>query len=322
MRFRAVVVAGLLPLATVGAASDCSMDAVLDYFTAGPVAEGCLDSLAEQAAAWCLDYMSIDPVTVPASTETPVTTKIVTETSTTSTTTTEVIFTTLSTTTVTNITIFDERTETATVTARPPDKKRFASKFVARDAPSCDNLIKKNLHRQPAWKLASACSCLNPQPVTVTAGTSTAPTSTTTTTETVLATEIESETSVSTDVVTVTSTREHSLTLTTTVTVTPTPTPTCSVGYRTNSAFGVGNNVEYTDGTIMSTQECCELCHTRQSCVGMAFFGHGLCQLLIKVDPLEGAPTSAQCPLGIDDAYVLSDEAPNGHLMKGPCMAA
>ncbi|KAK4099179.1 hypothetical protein N658DRAFT_487946 [Parathielavia hyrcaniae] len=334
MRSPAVVVAGLLPLASVGAAGfldDCAMNDVLKYFSSScekPVLEACADSLAEQAAAWCRDYMSIDPVTVPVSTETPGTTETVTETSTTSVTTTEVIFTTLSTTTVTNITIFDERTETATVTAatavtaRPPDKKRFASKFAARDPPSCDNLIKKNLHRQPAWKLARACGCLSPQPVTVTAGTSTAPTSTTTATETVMATEIESETSVSTDVVTATSTREHSLTLTTTVTATVTPTPTCSVRYAGAGGSGVGNNtVEFPLGTTSDVQ-CCELCHGKPNCIASGYLGNGHCQLLVKVDPLAGAPTSEQCPLGIEDYPGVGGEDPAGPIMKGPCIAS
>jgi hypothetical protein len=70
----------------------CSVDAVLEYFTCQkPVPAGCVESLEAQAMAWCSTYLSIKPVTVYVSTETPVFTEMVTETSTTTATTTEVM---------------------------------------------------------------------------------------------------------------------------------------------------------------------------------------------------------------------------------------
>jgi hypothetical protein len=59
----------------------CSVNAVLEYFTCQtPVPEGCIDGLAEQATAWCSIYLSIKPVTVHHSTETPIVTETVIKT--------------------------------------------------------------------------------------------------------------------------------------------------------------------------------------------------------------------------------------------------
>lgn len=70
----------------------CSVNAVLEYFTCQkPIPEGCLDSLTEQATAWCSSYLSIEPVTVHLSAETPTVTETVLETSTTLSTSTAVV---------------------------------------------------------------------------------------------------------------------------------------------------------------------------------------------------------------------------------------
>jgi hypothetical protein len=91
----AALAAGLLPTAVMGAAAwldVCSVDDVLEYFTCQkPVPAGCVDGLAEQAMAWCSNYLSIKPVTVYVSTETPVFTETVTQTTTSMTTTTVVM---------------------------------------------------------------------------------------------------------------------------------------------------------------------------------------------------------------------------------------
>ena len=92
----AALATGLLPAGVLGAAINldvCSVETVLEYFTCmRPIPEGCFDNLAEQATAWCADYLSInmEPVTVYRSTVAPVATEIVTETATAITTATEV----------------------------------------------------------------------------------------------------------------------------------------------------------------------------------------------------------------------------------------
>lgn len=88
------VAAGLLPSAVRAVALKggpgefldvCSVEAVLEYFTCRrTIPAGCVDNLAEQATAWCSSYLSVQPVTVYLSTQTPVVTATVTETATTS----------------------------------------------------------------------------------------------------------------------------------------------------------------------------------------------------------------------------------------------
>ncbi|KAK4234536.1 hypothetical protein C8A03DRAFT_37679 [Achaetomium macrosporum] len=80
------VAAGFLhPAAAAATIADsflevCSVDAVLEYFAClRPVPAVCVDSLAEQATAWCKSYLSIEPVTVYLSTETPVLTETANE---------------------------------------------------------------------------------------------------------------------------------------------------------------------------------------------------------------------------------------------------
>jgi hypothetical protein len=91
MRSGAVFVAlasGLLPSVSAITSGTlwletCSVNAVLEYFTCQtPVPEGCIVSLAEKATAWCSTYLSIEPITVHVSTETPIITETVMETST------------------------------------------------------------------------------------------------------------------------------------------------------------------------------------------------------------------------------------------------
>ncbi len=95
MRSASLVVAvatGLLPAGALAAAAInldvCSTEAALQYlgFTCRPIPEDCVEGMTEQANTWCRDYLSIDPVTVYATTVTPVTTETVFETATATTT--------------------------------------------------------------------------------------------------------------------------------------------------------------------------------------------------------------------------------------------
>lgn len=92
------LVAGLLPSAVLGftapAVDKCSVDAVLQLFYGScsrPIPEACVEDLTEQATAWCSTYLSIEPVTVHLSTETPVVTETITDTSTATSTSTVVV---------------------------------------------------------------------------------------------------------------------------------------------------------------------------------------------------------------------------------------
>ncbi|KAK4120746.1 hypothetical protein N657DRAFT_692646 [Parathielavia appendiculata] len=324
MRFTAAVGGGLLPSAVAGAAAFldvCSVDAVLEYFSCQkPVPHRCVDSLVEQATDFCSNYLSIEPVTIYASTETPVATEIIRATFTTSATTTKVTLTTVETTSSSTVFIVEDETVTATVTAAAGVQKRIASKPVVSAKPSCVDLIKKNLLRHPAWKLSRACSCLNPKPTTITIGMTTASTSTTTSTQTTMVIVVVPETSVSTEVTTVVIPQPVTVTSTATATTTVQPPPPtcerCACRYNPNGE-GIGNRIETPPAS--SAEECCELCYAKPNCIASAY--PGSCQHLVKDSALAGAETTAMCPLGVENYFAPGMENPSGVVMRGPCAA-
>jgi len=86
----------------------------------------------------------------------------------------------------------------------------------------------------------------------------------------------------------------------------------CDVTY-TASGNGVGNGVipapEPANG-----RDCCLLCRDTPNCVASAFPSG--CQLLVKLEPLDGAPTSLMCPLGKENYDFLPGP---GSVYRGPC---
>lgn len=95
MRSASLVVAvatGLLPIGALAAATlpleVCSAEAAVQYlaFACRPLPVDCVEAVTEQANTWCRDYLSIEPVTVYATTVNPVTTETVIETATATTT--------------------------------------------------------------------------------------------------------------------------------------------------------------------------------------------------------------------------------------------
>jgi len=87
----------------------------------------------------------------------------------------------------------------------------------------------------------------------------------------------------------------------------------CSITYN-GGGVTPGNTVIRPPGDL-SGRECCVLCWNTPNCVASAV-GVGFCQLLVKTEPLTDAPTSLQCPLGIENYTYL--EGP-GTLYRGPC---
>jgi hypothetical protein len=71
--------------------------------------------------------------------------------------------------------------------------------------------------------------------------------------------------------------------------------------------------------------DCCVLCYDSAdfpNCVASAFIpdggGSGECSLLLKQNATAGQPTSAQCPLGIDN-YPFGPPTEGGFVLPGPC---
>ena len=205
-------VAAFLPSHVLAAAlmrfpNVCSPAAVLEYFTCQAIAEDseCYDGLIKQANDWCIDYLSVEPVTTYATTVYDVAVETVAETVTVPAVTITDVATTsdltsITTTAVTN-TAWVTETTTSTRTfgvapALPTMKKRIVASAVpalpalpaVSAGPSCVDLTKKNLLRHPAAKLSSACGCLNVEPSTVTLSATTVAAETVTVTEPATAT--------------------------------------------------------------------------------------------------------------------------------------
>ncbi|OIW30140.1 hypothetical protein CONLIGDRAFT_669871 [Coniochaeta ligniaria NRRL 30616] len=303
----------------------CSVQSALEFFNYGyPVAAGCVERLTQQATDWCQCYFPADPadpVTVYLSTVTPDTPWFtVMETSTIETTTTLETTTTTQTTVTTSLTSTVELTSTTTtspalpkrdLTARVPDLAPKCGTPVCIDpSVSCIDLTEPNLARRPAAKMSEACRCLLPPPTTVTLAATTAAVSTSTTTDTAEITEVETEISVETDVSTVTST-------TTAIETAAASVDKCSVRY-TGGGNGSGNTVQFIS-TVTSAVDCCQQCLAKPNCIASAYLGPASCQHLVKITPLAGAETSAQCPLGIEAYGGYGVPSENGVIFAGPC---
>jgi len=152
--------------------------------------------------------------------------------------------------------------------------------------------------------LIDACSCVS--------GASNVPTQTVTVIKTSILTPTVTVTltSVRTSHTTIPTTTTISTSVTATTTVTETQTAVvdiCDGPSYNPSGEGVGN-------AILTSRDCCELCQRTPDCVANAF--PGSCQLLVKTVPLDGALTSPQCPLGIENYNFLPGP---GVVFPGPC---
>src|SRR5690349_14905186 len=108
-----VISAAILPSQVLGAALQrfpqvCSATAVLEYFTCQTVSQECYENVAQQANDWCIDYLSIEPVTTYATTIYDIAIQTVAETTTVPLTTTELV----ATMTVTGVTVTTTTTQT------------------------------------------------------------------------------------------------------------------------------------------------------------------------------------------------------------------
>ncbi|KAK4206315.1 hypothetical protein QBC37DRAFT_381220 [Rhypophila decipiens] len=79
------------------------------------------------------------------------------------------------------------------------------------------------------------------------------------------------------------------------------------------SGNGIGNTILTPPG-VATAFECCVLCWNTINCVASAFPSG--CQLLVKTETLDGAPTSDTCPLGIEGYNFLLGP---GVVYVGPC---
>ncbi|KAK3984080.1 hypothetical protein QBC44DRAFT_353875 [Cladorrhinum sp. PSN332] len=321
----AIVGAGLLPSAVKGAATPflevCTVNAVLEYFTCQHVSQDCFEPLVEQAEDWCRDYLSIEPVTIHASTVIPdLEVVTVVETTTVTGRTVDVLTTTEETTVTATATTVIEETVTVITTTTSTVLSQVVNKRLASDAPtttapapapSCVDLTKKNLLRHPAARLSKACSCLNPEPATITLPATTASAGeTVTVTAPATATDVITDTQVTTVI--------SSTVVTDVVTVTSVRSPLQTIKYS-GGGNGQGNSVKAITG-VTSQRDCCERCLATPNCVASASSGPGNCQHLVKITQLAGAPTNAQCPLGVENYPGLGAINPSGMLFKGACV--
>lgn len=314
----------------IGGQGSCAGRA-LDYLTCHyPQSPACIEKVAVQAASFCSSYLS----------KTATVFNTVTDVSTATSTATEV-FTSEATTTETSTSI-SGATETETLTSTtiststffistsyvPPSLLPSVSSSAPSSTPtvtvtfkrrgalptSCLDLSKRALTRRPAAKLSSVCSCLGIQAATTT--TTDTLTTSTTTTEPATTSTTTTETTTSTEIEISISTTTTETTTTTTSGAVTTETAILDYCDITYNGGGVtpGNTVIRPPGDLNGRQ-CCVLCWNTPNCVASAT-GLGYCQLLIKQTVLDGAPTSLQCPLGVED-YTYK-EGP-GTLYRGPC---
>ncbi|KAK0657994.1 hypothetical protein B0T16DRAFT_402854 [Cercophora newfieldiana] len=282
-----------------------------------PSSPECRQDLAIQAASFCSSYLSqtatvFNTATV-VSTATSIATETLTSEATVTSTSTSVTKTT--TTEVSSITSISTSTLTLpTSYITPPPTSVVALDRRSPESSTCPSLHAKRLTRRPPAKLSSVCSCLGihattettTSTLTTSTATTTSTTTTTTTTSTSTATLIEVSTSITT---TTTSTTTTSGTIATSTPIVD----YCDLTYK-GGGVTPGNTVIQPPGDFDGRQ-CCILCWSTANCVASAT-GLGFCQLLIKTSVLEGAPTDAQCPLGVE-SYVYLDGP--GSLYRGPC---
>lgn len=282
----------------------------------------CVDDLAAEASAFCSGFLS--PVTVGQTTL--VTTTQVESVTVTETATATATDTTISTTT-TLTTITDVATETSTMTSTSTTTVHAIVSLAVgrRDArpTACPKLPTPRLQRLAPAKVSSLCSLLGvAAPTTTVTGTATSTAASTTTASTETATSVTTTTVV--DV-------ETTLVQTTTSITTTTTTSAVAVATQIVDACGAsrsfqGSGTVPAGHTILTTaassaSDCCRRCWANNNCVVSVYNAAtgALCRLVIKTQPVAGAPTNAQCPLGILPWLRSATATGPGDFMDGPC---
>lgn len=271
----------------------------------------CVQEFASKAVQFCSSYLHLPATSATTTSDVKVVTVTVTATATKQATIVETstsrTVTTKTDTTTTPSTTTIGTTTVATSYIPPPVvtvKKRWG--------PGCPNLPTRVLDRLAPRDVSSLCSCFGVTPTTTLSTKTIRATSITTATRTTTSTSTTTATTVTVSVSTTTTTT----TSTTTVQLQATATAIVDYCDITYNGGGVtpGNTAIRPPGDL-TPRECCTLCWNTPNCVASAT-GFGYCQLLVKTSPLEGAPTSLQCPLGIENYVYL--EGP-GTLYRGPC---
>lgn len=284
----------------------------------------CVDDLAAEASAFCSGFLS--PVTVGQTTL--VTTTQVESVTVTETATATATDTTISTTT-TVTTISDVATETSTTVSTSTTTKfaimltSFAVERRGARHTACPKLSTPRLLRLAPAKVSSVCSLLGViAPATTVTGTATSTAASTTTASTETATSVTTAAVV--DV-------ETTLVQTTTSVTTTTTTSAVAVATQIVDACGAsrsfqGSGIVPGGHTILTTaadsaSDCCRRCWANNNCVVSVYNAAtgGLCRLAIKTQPVAGAPTNAQCPLGILPWLRSATATGPGDFMDGPC---
>ena len=305
---------GLLPTALGGfntiRGETCTRRA-LEYLACNAPQPSCIENVASQARAFCSSYLSLPVKSTTTKTQfntvTRTSTRIVTSRATVIKTSTSTSVTTR-TETSTSITTGATATTTAPTSYVPPETVAARR----RSAPRCADLPRQKLARLPAAKLSSACRCLGITAKTKVSTRTAVASSTKTKSTTRTTTSTTTRTTLKISVSTATSTTSTTSTSGTVATETPVV-DYCSITYN-GGGVTPGNAVIIPPGDL-SGRDCCVLCWSTPNCVAAAV-GLGYCQLLVKTSPLTDAPTSAQCPLGIEN-YQYSDGP--GTLYRGPC---
>ncbi|KAM7186381.1 hypothetical protein V8F33_011854 [Rhypophila sp. PSN 637] len=309
----------------------------LAWLAEGPIPVHCTARVAHQASALCSSYLHVAQTTTTTTTVfktttiTSETTATATQTSTFQTT--QVVRTTLTTKTTstsvfTTTTTSPTSTFTATIfTAPVPVESAFPLLVKARQAGyhhnqfECPAVSKKNLEYLLGL-LHYACACLGIYPSDHTnkhTSTSTVELTSTITTirpKFVTITTTTTTTTTSTTPITTSSTTTTTKTTTTTSPVVATTTAVvdyCDITYN-GGGITPGNTILLPNSTL-TDRECCITCFETLNCVASAV-GLGYCQLLVKIQSLNGTSASDQCPLGIEDYPV---EPGPGTLYLGPC---
>ncbi|KAI1468140.1 uncharacterized protein F4812DRAFT_429103 [Daldinia caldariorum] len=264
------------------------------------IAEQCAPKVSTDAVALCNSYLGTSTVFAvpPSKTAFTTTTKVATRTVTrvvfapTTTTETEIIISTSST------TVF------AAPSPGPIGRREIEANGSPASPPACPTLASLPTDSISGSAISSACSCLGASAVVSTASSDATTTSTITKLETTVTTAT-------------TTSAIFTYTKSTTTTVVAVETQTvaydrCSVGYS-SGGNGKGNHVENVQAN--SSQHCCQKCQQKQNCVASVHTG-AVCQLLIKETRLQGASTSEQCPLGVED-YPFGPTG--GVVYPGPC---
>lgn len=112
--------------------------------------------------------------------------------------------------------------------------------------------------------------------------------------------------------------------------MTPSVVPYCDRPPQAHAFNGFGNNNRISDVYFLpggaSYKTCCETCVNSLDCVlffiqpGVGENGEDFCFILTKNVPLDGAPTSEQCPLGIEKYQLADPNVPDPtDTYIGPC---